>query len=546
MLHSVNREDWLSRPDFPPTLPSLLHRVVQQYGKNTLIVAGDRRLTFAEADAESARLAKGLIALGVGKATRVGLLMGNSTDWLTAYLAITRVGAIAVLISTLYQRKDLAWVLRHADIHTLLMADHYLSHDYVQRMEDVAPELRERKTAALLLASLPYLRNVVVWGDNVPAWAIGAQALLDLGASDRRIDDAFLAALEAEVTPADLAIMMYTSGSTADPKGILHTHGAMVRRLGIHQHIRRLAPDDRTLIVGPFCWAAGFIALHLAMISGSSVICPATPKIDDILTIMDRELPTELSAQPGMIRQLREHPRLSGGTLDPALTTLLDKRLNSRRSDQASRGLGMTETFGQHSIETRFDHVPDDKLEAFGRLVPDMERRLRNPETGQWAAPGEEGVLWVRGPNMMAGLYKKERHEAFDADGYYNTGDLCSIDADGYLYFKGRNTEMIKTSGANVAPREVEVALEAYPGVQEASVFGVVREGHDSIVTAVVVPRPGATIDPEALRKQMRQDVASFKVPKTIHVVASEDAPRTGSGKLHKPKLREMFSKPAA
>jgi acyl-CoA synthetase (AMP-forming)/AMP-acid ligase II len=261
---------------------------------------------------------------------------------------------------------------------------------------------------------------------------------------------------------------------------------------------------------------------------------------------MDREIPTELSAQPGMIKQLREHPRLAGGTLNPALTALLDKRLTNRRSDQASRGLGMTETFGQHSIETRFDDVPDDKLEAFGRRVPDMERRLRNPQTGQWADPGAEGVLWVRGPNMMAGLYKKERHEAFDSDGYYNTGDLCSIDDDGYLYFKGRSTEMIKTSGANVAPREVEVALESYPGIQEASVFGVAGEGHDAIVTAVVVPKPGASIDPEELRKQMRRDVASFKVPKTIFVLSSEDAPRTGSGKLHKPKLREMFSRPAA
>jgi len=245
-----------------------------------------------------------------------------------------------------------------------------------------------------------------------------------------------------------------------------------------------------------------------------------------------------------MIKQLREHPRIAGNTMKPAVIELLDKRTQARRSDAASRGLGMTETFGQHSVEPRDQVIPDDKLEAFGRCVPDWERRIRNPDTGEWLGTNEEGILWLRGQNLTVGLYKKERHEAFDADGFYNTGDLCRIDEDGYLFFNGRSTEMIKTSGANVAPREVEIVLESYPEIQEASVFGLSREGHDATVTAVVVLKPGSSVDAEHLRTRMRNDIASFKVPKTIHIISNDEAPRTGSGKLHKPKLREIFSAP--
>src|SRR6202041_1530895 len=156
----------------------------------------------------------------------------------------------------------------------------------------------------------------------------------------------FLRSMEDCIAPADLAVMMYTSGSTADPKGILHTHGAMVRRLNILQHVSGMTSEDRTLVVGPFCWAAGFISLNKALQTGSSVICPTSPKIEDILDIMNRETPTDLSAQPGMIKQLREHPRIAGNTMKPAVIELLDKRTQARRSDAASRGLGMTETFG--------------------------------------------------------------------------------------------------------------------------------------------------------------------------------------------------------
>jgi acyl-CoA synthetase (AMP-forming)/AMP-acid ligase II len=532
----VTRESWLEPPPYSPTIPQLLRHTVPLHPKGPFVIGASSTLTFENADRQSGLLAKALLERGAGKATRIGILMGNSPEWVVAYLAITRIGAIAVLLSTLYQRRDLEWVLRHADVHTLLMSSHYLSHDYVARLEEVAPDLMGQSShSGLATQALPYLRHVVIWGDT-PDWAQSAESALR--AADE-FDDGLLAAIEDCVAPADLAVLMYTSGSTADPKGILHTHGAIVRRMNILSHVRGLSPIDRTLVVGPLCWAAGFIAVNMALLSRSSIICPASPKMDDIVAAMERDRPTELSAQPGMIKQIREHPRVVAGKIDQEL---LDRRLNSPRSDQATRGLGMTESFGQHSVETRTDHVPPEKIEAFGRGVPDMERRLKDPETSTCIGPVGQGILWLRSQNLMQGFYKRERHEVFDADGFYSTGDLCRIDEDGYLFFIGRRTEMIKVSGANVAPREVELALEAYAEIQEACVFELERNGQAPFIAAVVIAKPGAKANGEDLRARLRRDISSFKVPKAIYEMSDEEAPRTGSGKLHKQRLREKLA----
>ena len=200
----------------------------------------------------------------------------------------------------------------------------------------------------------------------------------------------------------------------------------------------------------------------------------------------------------------------------------------------------MTETVAMHSFEPN-GIMPPDKVGAFGRGVPDIERVIRDFETKQDLPVNTEGELWLRGPGMMQGMYKRERYEVFDADGYYATGDICRIDEDGYIYFRGRGSEMIKTVGANVSPREVELALEAYPDVQEAGVFAMPGEGLDEVVAAVIAPRPNVTIDPDELRQRLRQDISSFKAPRIIHIVPMEHLPRTGSGKLNKRAVKDTL-----
>jgi acyl-CoA synthetase (AMP-forming)/AMP-acid ligase II len=194
----------------------------------------------------------------------------------------------------------------------------------------------------------------------------------------------------------------------------------------------------------------------------------------------------------------------------------------------------MTETFGTHSSESEFAAAPPGMAGGRGRSMPGIERRIVSVETGEVLGPGEEGELQVRGPNLMRGYLKREREEVFTPDGFFATGDRCSIDADGCLWFNGRVKELIKCAGANVSPLEVEAVLVSYPEVREALVFGLPDPGRGQAVAAAIVPEPGSVFDAEALRRRLKGDLSAYKVP-TIYVeLAPEDVPRTDTGKPKK------------
>lgn len=522
----LTREEWLQPPEYLATIPTLLRRAVEQHGERDFLATGTEHISFAEAERKSALLAGALMKQGVGKGTRVGILMPNTPDWLVAFLAVTRIGAVAILMSTLYQRRDLAWVLRHGDIDTLLMVDRYLGHDYIARLEEIEPGLAEQSAdAKIFVKSLPFLRHVCVWG-NVPRWAMSPSAF-----EEQPRTHEFVAAAEELVSPADLCLVIYTSGSTAEPKGVVHAHGPIVRRPHMVRGQKMYQRDDRLLQLGPFCWIGGVLAVLWALEYGFCVICPPDPKIESIVSTIKQYAPTRIQAQPGKIRELRSHPEL-GGPRFSFLDGERDENGEIVPIDQFSRGLGMTETVAMHSLEL-WGKIPAARLGAFGRGVPDIERRIRDGETGEWVGPDLEGDLWVRGA-VLLGLYKHERHEVFDPDGFYPTGDRCRIDQDGYLYYSGRGGEMIKTAGANVSPREVELLLETFPLIAEAGVFALPGKDYDQVVAAVIIPKLGATVDPEDLRRKLRGEISAFKVPKVVFVETPDGVPRTRSGKLDK------------
>ncbi|MDB5471517.1 MAG: hypothetical protein JWR84_3077 [Caulobacter sp.] len=538
----MTRDELMAPPPYEPTLPSLFADSTARFGDLPLIITGARSMTFAQADARSRIMAANLLAQGVGKGTHIGILGPNSPDWIAAFMAVTRIGAMAVLISTLYQRRELGWLLRHADLHGLIMVDGFLSHDYVARLEEIAPSIAEADGAApLMLPELPFLRRVWVWGDRVPRWARRA---VELDSPPSPAAAGLVQAAETNVAPADLAVLMYTSGTTADPKGVFHNHAGVVVRSHTVRSSRWAGTKTRVLTLGPFCWAAGFLTMLHALHNGSCLVTAVTPKTADVMAAAVEGEVNQISAQPALIRQLQEALDLAGKPVAPGLAAFLagpvDEAGQAIPAERQSRGLGMTETVSMHSFEPG-SVMPAEKATAFGRGVPEIERRIRDPQTHIWLDADQDGELCLRGPGLFQGMYKKQRHEVFDADGWYATGDLCRIDADGYLFFHGRGSEMIKTTGANVAPREVELALEAYPDVQEAGVFGLPGEGRDEIVVAVVAPIAGASLDADELRRRLRGDISSFKAPKVIHIVPLERLPRTGSGKLNKRLVKERL-----
>ncbi|MGH0038445.1 MAG: class I adenylate-forming enzyme family protein [Myxococcota bacterium] len=530
------------------TVPGWLRRLAREHGERTAVVLGDRRLSYAEAESRSATLARGLLARGAGKGTRVALLMPNGPDWVVAWLAAARIGAISVPFNTFYQTRELGWVLEHSDAQWLLTVDRFLSHDYLERLEQAAPSLAAQTGAPLRIREWPYLREIRVWGDVRRGWASdGPSGLEAAAAADPSIDDAFLRAAEDRVSPADPLIQIYSSGSTADPKGAIHAHGSVLRHSARLNAFRDMRRDDRLYSPMPFFWVGGFVFSLLSVLhEGACLLCEEAFEPGRTLDLIERERATLVAGWPHYAKAMAEHESFGSRDLSSLrggnLYDVLPDGVRPRDPALRATGLGMTETCGPHTLE-RMDHDLPEKLRgSFGRPVPGVEHKVVDPATGQPLPPGSEGEICVRGDSLMLGLYKVERADTFDADGFYHTGDGGRFDASGHLFFTGRLGDLIKTGGANVTPREVEVVLEGRDDVKEAYVVGLPDADRGQVVAAAVVPHAGRSLDPEVLRGFLRGELSAYKVPKHFFVTSHDELPFTDSGKIDKRRLGEQLA----
>ena len=534
-------------PPFTPTGPNLFAFVREAYGDREFLVLDDQRLTYAQADRQSAELAKGLLAMGVGKGSRVGILMPNSPDWVIAWMACARIGALSVALSTFYQPPEIAWGVRHNDLQVLLTVARFLKSDYIEKLERGLSGLAEATSPELYLPDQPHLRRIVVWGDCDRAWAThGPADLLAAAAAQPAIDDALLARIEATIHPVDPLVTICTSGTTSEPKAVVHSHGSALRATYQFMDYFDVRPDDRIYPAMPYFWIGG-LNTHLipAMYAGACVCMARSPDAIDVIDMAKREKVTVIQQWPPQARRMQQALEETGQTL-PALRLGLgaprDLLGRPMPADRLMSGpLGMTESFGMHSMDRLDTPIPLSKAGSNGRKLAGMERIIVDPETRAPLPLGQRGELMVRGYNMMLGYYGKERWEMFTRDGFFPTGDLATLDEDGYLWFHGRNGEMIKTSGANVAPPEVENALMACEGVREAIVFGLPDEVKGEVVVAVVAAKQGFELDAATLIKAVRETISPYKTPQSIAFLTHEEIPRTASGKPIKHKLRDML-----
>jgi acyl-CoA synthetase (AMP-forming)/AMP-acid ligase II len=502
------------------------------------IVGPDFRMTFGEADERSSYLAGQLLAAGIGKGTRVGLLYPNNAEWAVAWLAIARIGALSVPLSTFATGAELARSLRHTDVHALLMGPTFAGESLTDRLEAGLPELA-RGGQQVALGRVPYLRWAHAEGPMPPSWS-----------SDLRLPLApeLVQAAESEVGPADTLTVVNTSGATAAPKAVVHTHGSLVRHAALLARRRGLTPDDRIYSPMPFFWVGGLTMVFLAaLVSGASAVVQERFEPGEALDLVERERVTQISCWPNASRQMADHPtfgaRNLGSVRGGTLVEALPPAYRPPTPDRAPMPLGMTETGGPHTgPDDAYAVVPESLRGTFGRSLPGMEHLIVAPDTGAELPAGEEGLLLLRGLFLMDGFYKRERHETFSAEGWYNTNDLGWFGSDGHLRFTGRRTAMIKTGGSNVSPAEVEAALVQLPGVRTAFVFGVPAAERGDDVAAVVVPLQSDTTELPDLRAQLRVHLSSYKVPRHIKVMAEADLPKLPTGKVDLVGLRGLFS----
>jgi len=546
-----------AEPYAPETIPQMIRGITARYGESEAIVRDGQRLTFAGLDAASARIGTALLAMGIGKGTRIALLMPQGPDFASFFMGATRIGAVVAPMSTLYQAPELAWVLANAEIDHLVTVDRFLNHDYLARLEAALPGLAEAGVGPLLLDAAPRLRTIHVIGDTTRAWAQDAG---QLRAGSEAIGDALFRAIEARVKPADPICIIHTSGSTAEPKGVIHGQGPFVRhgaRMALYTY--PFGPGTRIISNRAPFWVAGLVATFSYTLHGGACLLPVTDGSPaNVLRLIEQEGGNALMGDNGWFDAMRQSDELIAAGYDVIRLSMdsaafaKDGRFTSdqvearfgppRHTDDArfARSYGMTETLGAHTSLPITELLPEDRPSWQGYANPGVDHRIVDPETREPLPAGRTGELMVRGYCMMLGLNGREHHEVFEPDGFYATGDLCTLDENGFLKFEARRGEMLKVHGANVAPIEVELALVGTLGIEKAAVVGLPAAG-DTQVVAVVQMAAGRVLDEEAVIADLKRKLSSFKVPKKIIAMAESEIPATGSGKIKKPELTALL-----
>lgn len=498
-----------------------------------MVVDPDRRLTYAQLDSATMELAARMVHLGIGKGTRVGLIMPNSVDWVRFALAVTRLGAVLVPLSTLLSPRELVAQLRTASVQWLVTVEEFRGHRY---LDHLAAELDLTDLdGTVYLPELPALRRVLS-PDHVD------------GAYPSDAERSVAMATATSVAPSDTMAIMFTSGSSGPPKGVLHSHGNALGAVYSGLVARCIGPDTRLYLPMPFFWVGGFGSGVLsALLAGATLITEQLPRPDTTLALLTRERVTLFRGWPDQAEALaRAAADIPSGQVDlsslrpGSLEALLPPTLRSAPGARAKL-FGMTEAFGPYCGYPADRDMPRSAWGSCGKPFSGMEVRIVDTDTGEPAQAGTIGMIQIRGPHVMRGICRRSRDDLFTVDGYYPTGDLGHLDADGFLFYHGRSDDMFKVSGATVYPSEVEQALRTVDGVAAAVVTNVPDAGVDRVGAAVVCDP--TLWSPQALRSAARALLSPFKVPTVWLLLASDDdVPRGTTGKVDMRRLREVLS----
>jgi fatty-acyl-CoA synthase len=518
------------------TLADLLDEMAARYPDREAVVGTDERLTYAQYRARVRELAKGLYRIGVRSGDNVALLMGNRLEWLLVDFAVATLGATLVPISTWSRARELDYVLRHADATTLITIDRFLGQDYLTMLAEIGA----------VSSRLPLLSHVICLS---PARHHGMTAFTDLVELGAGVPDREIETLQRAVKPNDIAYILYTSGTTSTPKGVQLAHFGLIENMfniGERQH---LDERDRLWMGISLFWGFGCEnALLAVMTHGGCVVLQERFDPGDALQLIEREQCTVYYGTPNIALALWEHPDRprcdlrslrTGAAIGspPAMQMVMDLG-----AADICNVYGLTECYGNCTVTDGRDPV-DVRLHTVGRPLPGMEIKIADPQTHRASPAGEVGEIAIRG-YMMPGYYKdpEKNAAAFDADGWFLSGDFGVVDDDGRLRFRGRIKEMVKTGGINVAPLEVEEILLGHPLVEQAYVVGVPDVRKEEVLAAVVVlKRPGA-VSGEDLRDFCRKALAAFKVPQHVRFLPRVELPLTASGKVQKHRLRERLT----
>jgi len=508
-----------------------------RYPERPAIIYQDRRISYRELLERVNRLAVGLVALGVQPGDKVGLWMPNVPEWIEAYFAISRAGGVVVPMNTRYKTHEARYILGNSEAVAVFLPQEFLGIDFSGMLARVRGELPRLKEAILVGRGGEGLRSyeeVLALGEDE-----GAQRELT-----RR---------ERELQPTDCAFILYTSGTTGQPKGAMLSHHNMTENARQITEIMGISSEDVFLLAVPFFHCFGCVMGILGAFTWGAAVVPL-PVFDakQALELVEKERVSVLYGVPTMfVLYLEEHRRARDAGRPYDLSSLRTGIMAGApcpveimRGTMEELGCNVCIAYGLTEASpvitmTRFDDPLEKRVETVGRPLPGVEVKVVD-EARRELPPGEMGELACRGYNVMLGYLKRPQatRQAIDEEGWLYTGDLAVIDPDGYVRIVGRKKDMIITGGFNVYPAELEELLYTHPGVQSVAVVGVPDEVMGEVGMAFIIPKQGAELSPQEIVDFCAQRVAGFKVPR--YVVITGEFPMTPSGKVQKFKLREL------
>jgi acyl-CoA synthetase (AMP-forming)/AMP-acid ligase II len=483
------------------------------------------RWSYAQLREEAAAISRALLAAGVGEGTRVALLMGNRPEWVAAAYGVTAIGAVLVPVNTFFIADELGYVLAHSDAAVLLCQEALAGHHFLDDVASLQPRL-------------PWLREVVCLGTG--SWK-------DFLARGDEVAPEHLSAVEEAVSPQDDALVIYTSGTTARPKAVLHAHRApAVQSWRFARHLC-LDADTRSWSAFPYFWTAGFcMVMGGTLAAGGCLVQQERFEPGAALALLEAERVTTPYAWPHQSAALEDHPDWEHTDLSAlrhveAFSPFGRHPSVTRTDDDYSprSAYGATETF------TIVSSLPSDTPAEIregnhGAILPGVTLRIVDPATGAAQAVGQAGEIRVKGATLMKGYLKIDPGETFDADGFFATGDAGFVDADGMLHWTGRTTDLIKTGGANVSPVEVEEVLLRNPQLGASIVVGVPHETLGQIVVLLTAPHDANAVGEAVVREWLRGRISSYKIPRRVLFVDETDLIKTGNAKLRADEARAL------
>ncbi len=539
-----------SQPLLRETIGAALARASTEWGAREALVVQhqDVRLTFTELDRQATRYALGLLALGLEPGDRVGVWAPNCWEWVIAQFATARAGLIQVNINPAYRLHELEFVLKKVGCKALVTAARFKSSDYLEMLLQLAPELAASTPGELHADRTPQLRAVIRLGQEKSPGMINFEEVPALGTAAER---AQLDELASVLRPDDPINIQFTSGTTGFPKGATLSHLNILNNGYFVGELMRITERDRICIPVPFYHCFGMVLGNLNCIAHGAAMVIPNDGFDAGLTLraVAAEQCTALYGVPTMFIAELEHPDFGSVDLSslrtgvmagaPCPIAIMKRVIRDMNMTGVTIAYGMTET-SPVSFQSGTDDPIERRVSTVGRVHPHVEVKIIGVD-GQVVARGEPGELCTRGYGVMRGYWDEpgRTREAIDADGWMHSGDLATIDADGYGNIVGRVKDMVIRGGENIYPREVEEFLYAHPLIQDVSIFGVPDPKFGEELCAWITLKPGSRCGEEEIREYCRERIAHYKVPRYVRFV--DEFPMTVTGKIQKFVMRERM-----